>query len=76
MLSDYTVIWNLLHYPAGSLPVTEVTQDEALTAHQISLGHEYRYEDGYDDDWTRVIRDDIQGSEGMPVSVQVVAMSH
>ena len=63
---DYNFIWNALHYPAGSVPVTEVLPEEE----DPSL-----YKDGYEDMWTKAIRKDMVGSAGMPVGVQVIAQS-
>lgn len=63
-LLDYTFIWNVLHYPSGVLPVTQVEQ-----------GEDSSYEDGYNDIWTKTIRKDLQGNEGMPLCVQVVGLS-
>jgi fatty acid amide hydrolase len=57
-LVDYTILWNVLHWPAGTVPVTEV-----------QAGEEYGYEDSYNDRWTKAIKDDMQGSVGMPLSV-------
>lgn len=53
-------MWNVLHYPAGSVPVTEVQEgeDDPTT-----------YKDGYDDMWTKAIRKDMVGSVGMPLGV-------
>jgi fatty acid amide hydrolase len=65
-LTDYTLMWNALHYPAGSVPVTEVLRGE---------DNAKQYQDAYDDVWTRAIQRDIVGSEGMPIGVQVIAPS-
>eukprot|EP00347_Sterkiella_histriomuscorum_P000336 403376262 len=68
-LLDYSFLWNLLHYPAGSLPVTQVKHEETVDP-------ETTYQDGFNDPWTKVIRDDIKDSAGMPISVQVVGRTH
>jgi hypothetical protein len=47
-MGDYNYIWNTLHYPGGVIPVTEVLPGEDTT-----------YEDGYNDAWTKVIREDM-----------------
>jgi Asp-tRNA(Asn)/Glu-tRNA(Gln) amidotransferase A subunit family amidase len=60
-LRDYQIMWSVLHYPAGTVPMTVMRDDE------IS------YEDGFNDLWTKAIRKDIAGTAGMPVGVQVVA---
>ena len=54
----HTLIWSLIHYPCGVVPVTEVLPGE----HQ-------KYEDNYNDKWTRKLVNDIKDSEGMPISV-------
>ena len=38
---EYQLIWSLLHYPAGVVPVTSVTEQEAENAHN--------YQDGIND---------------------------
>mmetsp|Transcript_10486 Transcript_10486/g.7826 ORF Transcript_10486/g.7826 Transcript_10486/m.7826 type:complete len:112 (-) Transcript_10486:59-394(-) len=59
---DYPSFWNVLNFPAGVVPVTEVLP-----------GEDSGYKDSLEDKWTRVIRDDMEGSAGMPIGVQVVA---
>jgi hypothetical protein len=56
--TDYTSIWNILHYPAGVLPVTEVLPEE-----------ENVYSDNYNDIVTKKCRSNVQGSAGMPIAV-------
>ena len=65
-LCDYTFPWNALHYPAGSVPVSEVLPGEDDPC---------KYNDRFNDLWTKAIRKDIVGSVGMPLGVQVVAPS-
>jgi len=60
--ATYMLMQNLLDQPAGVLPVTTVTKEEAQEA----------YTDGYRDHYTTEIDEDIKGSEGMPLGVQVV----
>ena len=57
-----TVIWNLINYPAGVVPMTKVLNDEHLS-----------YEDKYNDSITKIIKKDLEGSQGMPLTVQIVA---
>ena len=59
---DYLNFWSLLHYPVGVVPVTQVLN-----------GEDQVFEDGFDDDWTKITREDMKGSVGMPISVSVVA---
>lgn len=58
---DYQLIWSVLHYAAGTVPVTVVKEEET------------HYEDGINDAWTRVIQQDMATAHGMPVGVQVVS---
>lgn len=59
---DYLNIWSLLHYPVGVVPVSNVEP-----------GEDQGYEDGINDEWTKIIRKDMIGSVGMPLSVSIVA---
>jgi Asp-tRNA(Asn)/Glu-tRNA(Gln) amidotransferase A subunit family amidase len=56
----YTFIWNLLNMPAGALPVTLVREDEE------------HYESTYNDILTRALRQNVEGSAGLPVGVLVI----
>jgi len=60
-MNEYVYIWNCLYYPAGVLPITKVLADEE------------EFKDNHNDEWTRVLNDAAKGSQGMPVSIQVVA---
>ena len=42
------------------MPVTTVQPDEET------------YNDNYNDSWTKAIQEDLKGSTGMPVSIQVI----
>jgi fatty acid amide hydrolase len=53
-------LWNILHYPAGIVPITHVQQDEQ------------QFEDQHNDFWTDLLKETAEGSEGMPVGIQVV----
>ena len=44
-VGEYAMIWNILHYPAGVVPVTEVKE-----------GEDQVYEDGFNDMVTKMIR--------------------
>ena len=57
------LMWSVLHYPAGVVPITSVTEEETT----------YVADDGHNDLWTKGIRKDLVGSAGMPVGVQVVS---
>jgi Asp-tRNA(Asn)/Glu-tRNA(Gln) amidotransferase A subunit family amidase len=62
---DYLNFWSLLHYPAGVVPVGTVAP-----------GEDTGYVDTFDDKWSRIIRRDIKGSVGMPISVTIVAQPY
>ena len=57
LMLEYMFMWNVLHYPCGSLPVTTVQSDEQ------------DFTDKYNDGWTRLLSETTKGSEGMPISV-------
>jgi len=60
---DYLTIWNVVHYPVGVVPVTEVMEGEDAES----------YKDDYSDYLTSKIKESIRDSSGMPIGVQVVA---
>jgi len=62
---EYQLIWSLLHYPAGVIPVTYVTDREAENAKN--------YQDEFNDKVTKAIRSDLSTAAGMPVGIQVVS---
>lgn len=57
-MMDYLCIWNVLHYPAGGLPITEVLH-----------GEDKDYQDKYEDLNTKKIRQTMEGSVGMPIGI-------
>ena len=63
LFMEYVAYWNITHFPTGSVPVTEVTAEEAKV----------EYDDDFKDKWTRKMKEDVKGSEGMPIGVQVVS---
>jgi hypothetical protein len=56
-LRDYQIMWSVLHFPAGTVPMTTMREEETV------------YEDGFNDLWTKAIRKDVQGTAGMPIGV-------
>lgn len=60
----FSGIWNLFGYPAGVLPATTVKWFEQY------------YTDKYGDSTTAGIKDTLDGSEGLPVGVQVVGLPY
>ena len=62
--ADYTQLWNVLHYPAGVVPITEVLKGE---------DNSESYSDGFDDVITKKCKDRIRDSVGLPINIQVAA---
>ncbi|CAD8182259.1 unnamed protein product [Paramecium pentaurelia] len=61
----YTWMWNVLDFPAGSLPVTIVQNDQDL---------EIKGQENSIDLFYRFMKSDLQGAIGLPVNVQVSAL--
>ena len=59
---SYLMVYNVLDFPAGVLPVTKVTTDDATQLEHYRTG----------DDVEEFARADAVGSEGLPVGVQCV----
>jgi len=59
MMFEYSILWNVTGFPSGVMPVTQVKEEEQT------------FEDKYNDAWTRVIKDDVENSAGMPICLQV-----
>ena len=57
MMLEYAILWNLNGFPAGTLPVTEVTEDEQS------------FEDDHNDSWTALLNESTKGSKDLPISV-------
>lgn len=64
LILEYSIIWNVMGFPSGVMPVTTVRKDEQ------------KFTDSYNDAWTKALDQDAKNSEGMPVCVQVVAYSY
>ncbi|XP_063795595.1 vitamin D3 hydroxylase-associated protein-like isoform X1 [Pseudophryne corroboree] len=63
-----TLLFNLLNYPAGVVPVGSVTAED-----EEELKH-YR---GYSNDpWDKLYKKAVEGGVGLPLSVQCVALPH
>jgi fatty acid amide hydrolase len=60
----YTMLFNLIGYPAGTVPVTEVLAGEDLPT---------AYADAHNDIYTRTLQHSMAGSRGLPIGLQVVA---
>ncbi|TFK01717.1 apoptosis-inducing factor 3 [Platysternon megacephalum] len=61
-----TMLYNVLNFPAGVVPVTTVTE-----ADEENLKH---YTGHYGDPWDRRLRQAVEGAVGLPVAVQCVAL--
>jgi fatty acid amide hydrolase len=61
-VANYFFIWNVVHYPAGVVPITRVLESE-----------EGYYMDDHNDMITNRIRTTMRGSAGMPIGIQVAA---
>ncbi|XP_069088842.1 vitamin D3 hydroxylase-associated protein-like isoform X2 [Pleurodeles waltl] len=62
----YTVIFNILNFPAGVVPVGVVTEEDEK---QLK-----NYGSGYNDKWDRLTKKAVEGGVGLPLSVQCVAL--
>jgi fatty acid amide hydrolase len=62
---SYTLLWNVLHYPVGSVPVGLV--DKSETGYEEAPGTAK-------DLFTSKTAASVAGSEGLPVGVQVAAL--
>jgi len=56
-MTHYCLIWNILNFPTGSVPVTTVREEEQT------------FTDSYNDKWTEMIRETCESSAGMPIGV-------
>ncbi|XP_036360501.1 fatty-acid amide hydrolase 1-like isoform X4 [Octopus sinensis] len=60
----YTLLYNLLNYPAVSMPVTKVTEEDVKKTYNTKSMVEY------------FMKKSIPGSVGLPVNIQVVAPTY
>ncbi|KAG8545752.1 hypothetical protein GDO81_020379 [Engystomops pustulosus] len=63
---SYTILYNLVDFPAGVLPVTTVTPED-----EESLK---TYEGHYKDLWDKLLKKAVADGVGLPVAVQCVAL--
>ncbi|NWZ33892.1 FAAH1 hydrolase, partial [Brachypodius atriceps] len=61
-----TMLYNLLNFPAGIVPVSTVTEADE---EELKL-----YKGCCDDPWDRALKQAVSGAVGMPVAVQCVAL--
>ncbi|XP_028260637.1 vitamin D3 hydroxylase-associated protein-like [Parambassis ranga] len=65
-VASVTMLYNLLTFPAGVVPVSTVTaEDEEEMKH---------YKGNYQDTWDMLFKQAVSGGEGLPVAVQCVAL--
>lgn len=65
-LCSYTMLFNLLNFPAGVVPVSTVSrQDEEELKH---------YKGIHQDIWDKSFKEAVTGAEGLPVAVQCVSL--
>uniref|UniRef100_A0A8C2WBJ3 Fatty-acid amide hydrolase 1 n=1 Tax=Cyclopterus lumpus TaxID=8103 RepID=A0A8C2WBJ3_CYCLU len=63
---SYTILYNLLTFPAGVVPVSTVTAED-----EEELRH---YEGIFKDHWDKLFKQAVTGGEGLPVAVQCIAL--
>ncbi|KAL4484611.1 hypothetical protein ABPG74_019788 [Tetrahymena malaccensis] len=63
LTTSYLYIWNILNFPAGVLPITEVHEDE-----------QHYNNSRIQDSMTRIINENMKGTAKLPVNVQVVTL--
>nr|XP_039261263.1 fatty-acid amide hydrolase 1-like isoform X3 [Styela clava] len=61
-MGSYTAVFNLVNGPAGTVPVTRVTQED--------VDDLQTYKDHYEDSLSELVKNACSGSINMPVSVQ------
>ncbi|XP_050402848.1 vitamin D3 hydroxylase-associated protein [Patella vulgata] len=66
---SYTVLWNLLNFPAGSVPVTKVTENDQK---QLNDADFYPAKKAFE----RKLREFCQNGVGLPVNVQCIALPY
>ncbi|XP_078527807.1 fatty-acid amide hydrolase 1-like isoform X2 [Lissotriton helveticus] len=62
----YTVLFNILNFPAGVVPIGKVTEEDERQMKN--------YGSGYDDEWDKLMKKAIESGVGLPLSVQCVAL--
>ncbi|KAK5931103.1 hypothetical protein CgunFtcFv8_027281 [Champsocephalus gunnari] len=63
---SYTLLFNLLQFPAGVVPVSTVNAED-----EEELKH---YKGVYQDQWDKLFKQAVSGGEGLPVGVQCVTL--
>ncbi|RUS89418.1 hypothetical protein EGW08_002791 [Elysia chlorotica] len=65
----YTSLYNVVNFPAGTLPVTRVIKSDVTKTMDSSF---YDAKTGVE----KIIREDSEGTEGLPVGIQVVGLPY
>ncbi|KAL2089942.1 hypothetical protein ACEWY4_014630 [Coilia grayii] len=63
---SYTVLYNMLNFPAGVVPVSTVTPDD-----EAELD---KYKGNFGDPWDKLFVKAVRGAIGLPVAVECVAL--
>ncbi len=61
---SYTAIYNLLNFPAGSMPVGSIEKKDTLAPYPVK------------DLWHLAAKNALRGSEGLPVNIQVATLPY
>ena len=65
VIAMYTFIWNLLNLPAGTIPVTRVSEGQDVYVDKL-----------HKDVITKVLQNTMKGTLGLPVGIQVVTRAN
>ncbi|GFS03583.1 fatty-acid amide hydrolase 1 [Elysia marginata] len=65
----YTSLYNVVNFPAGTLPVTKVTKTDVAKTMDSSF---YEAKTGIE----KIIQADSEGTEGLPVGIQIVGLPY
>uniref|UniRef100_A0A3Q2CBK4 Fatty-acid amide hydrolase 1 n=1 Tax=Cyprinodon variegatus TaxID=28743 RepID=A0A3Q2CBK4_CYPVA len=65
-LASITMLYNLLNFPAGAVPVSTVTSQDEEDLKD--------FRGNYQDTWDKLHKQAVSGGEGLPVAVQCVAL--
>lgn len=64
ILNEYTVLWNVIGFPCGTVPITKVQEEEQ------------NYKDHFEDRLTYLLNESSNESFDMPISLQVIGYAH
>ncbi|KAK6178966.1 hypothetical protein SNE40_011433 [Patella caerulea] len=66
---SYTALWNLLNFPAGSVPVSKVTENDQKQLNDTEVYPAKKY-------FERKLKEFCQDGVGLPVNVQCIALPY